>query len=243
MVSKKVIIISILIASFLVSVLYFSIVRKPKTLSAAIKAVPSNSFMLIEVKNYYDFSEKIKEKNIFWKELKTINILKQVNDNLEYLDSTFANSLEINTLIKKNSLLISYNIQGKSSIEALYILELTDLISEDAMHQYIKTVFCKNKKISQREYNGTILYTAQNKNNKFSYAIYKGLLLYSKSSLLLEKSIRQIDNDDSLIQQASFKKAYKTSGEHVDLNVYFRLSQLQILSGNVFDKKFKKNIV
>jgi len=241
--SKKVIIISILIISFIISILYFSIVREPKTLSAAIKAVPSNSFMLIEVKNYQDFSKKIKEKTSFWEELNTIDIFKQVNKNLDYLDSTLSNTPEIDKLVQKKPLLISYNIQGKSSIQTLYILELTELISEDAIHQFIKNTFCKNKTISHREYNGTTLYTAEGNKQKFSYAIYKGLLLYSESSLLLEKSIRQIDNDDSLIQQASFKKAYKTSGEHVDLNIYFQIPQLQILSGNIFDKKFKQDIV
>ena len=117
---KSIIIIGTVISLFIISISYFSFLRKPKTLSAAIKAVPSNSFMLIEVKNYYDFSKKIKEKNIFWEELNKIDIFKKANTNLEYLDSTLSNSPEINTLIKNKPLLISYNTQGKESIEALF---------------------------------------------------------------------------------------------------------------------------
>ena len=243
--SKKIsiIILSIVITLIVLLILYISFIRTPKVLSAAMKAVPLNTAVLLEVKNYYDFSKHLREDDDFWPELIQEPAFAKMNSKLIEIDSTLRSIKELDILIKKKPLLIALNIVGKSSIYPIYIIETDELTSPDAVTDFLKKKLAKEAKISSREYQGTDIFTIdfiKPKAENLFYTFYKGLVVASRSVLLVEKAIRQIDNSESIVDNANFKKVYKTSGEHVDVNIYVQYKTFANLFKKYINPTYQK---
>ena len=237
----SVIILSIVIGLLLVVILYFSFIRKPKVLSEAMKAVSSKTAMIIEVKNYYSFSQRLREENDFWPELITEETFADLNQRILNIDSTLRSIKELDELIKKKPLLIAFSIVGKSTIVPTYIIETDELTSASNVTDFLRSSLKERAKISSREYQNTKIFTIDFKTQKqLYYSFYKGLFIASRSVLLLEESIRQIDNPKPITSDYDFSKVYKTSGENVDMNVYIQYKTFAQLFTNFIHKDYRK---
>lgn len=222
---SSIVILGVVISMLLLTILYFSFFRASKVLSEAMKAVSPETSVLVEVKDYYNFSETLREDTEFWPALTKSAWFSNYDHQLANLDSVFKAIPELNTLIKRHSLLVAFNSVGKSSIEPVYIIETEDLTSEAAMHQFIEEAFSELGTIKSKDYQNSEIKTlkfAGAQAEHLSYAFYKGLLIASPSELLVEKSIRQVDNSESITQESDFKKVFKTAGNHVDFNIYIQ---------------------
>ena len=237
--SKKIsiVILTVVIAFILSVILYFSFVRTPKVLSAAMRAVSPKTALLIEVKNYYNFSKQLREKNNFWPELIKEQAFADLNKKLISIDSTLHQIKELDQLVNQKPLLIALSIVGKSTIYPTYIIETNELTSPDGVSDYLKKTLQKEAKISSREYQNAQIFTIDfldKKRENIFYAFYKGLFISSRSILLVEESIRQVDNSEAITDNSNFRKVNKTSGENVDMNIYIQY--------NTFARLFKKYI-
>lgn len=222
---SSIIILGVVISMLLLAILYFSFFRSSKVLSEAMKAVSPETAVLIEVKDYYSFTENLKEDTEFWPALTKSAFFSKHDHKLASLDSVFRAIPELHTLVKRNPLLIAFNTVGKSSIEPIYIIETDELTAEGSMHQFIEKEFKTLGTIKSKEYQNSDIKTLQFINAKtehLSYAFYKGLLIASPSELLVEKSIRQVDNSESITHLSDFSKVFKTAGNHVDFNIYIQ---------------------
>lgn len=243
--SKKasILILSIVIALILSVILYFSFIRTPRILSAAMKAVSPKTAVLIEVKNYYNFSKHLREETDFWPELIQEQAFSDLNQKLISIDSTLSQIVDLDVLIKKKPLLIALSIVGKSTVYPTYIIEMDELTSQISVTDFLKNNLQDEAKISFREYQDaevyTIDFTEKNKEDIF-YAFYKGLFVSSRSVLLVEEAIRQIDNSESITDNHDFKRVYKTSGEHVDMNIYIQYKTFARLFNKFIHKDYQK---
>ena len=96
-------------------------------------------------------------------------------------------------------------------------------------------------KISSREYQSTQIFTIDFKTkDQLFYAFYNGLFIASRSVLLVEESIRQIDNPRPITSDHNFNKVYKTSGENVDMNIYIQYKTFARLFTNFISKDYQK---
>lgn len=239
----SVIILAVIIILILSMIMYFSFIRKPRELTVAMKAVSPDTAILIELKDYYNFSEKLRTKTDFWPELINEKAFLELNNKLISIDSTLRKIKELDVLVKKNPLIISLSIIGKSSIDPTYIIELDELSSSVAVTDFLKKSLKNTAKISSREYEDTQIYTVDfiNKNRQdLFYTFYKGLFISSPSVLLVEKSLRQIDNPISITDNYNFNKVYKTSGQNVDLNVYIQYKSFYRLFKKYIHSNYQK---
>ncbi len=237
---RPVIILVIVIGILLITILYFAFLRSPKVLSEGMKAVSPKTAVLFEIKNYYTFSEHLQKDNDFWSNLIVEPDFKTLNNKLVSIDSSFKQIPELNELLKNKPLLIALSVVGKSTIQPTYIIETNELTSEDNIHNYIESKVKNIGTIKSRDYQNTVIKTIKFKQKgkaNLSYAFYKGLLICSPSELLLEESIRQLDNPKSIIDDSDFNKVFKTAGQHVDLNIYFQFRNIS----HLFEKYINPN--
>ena len=243
--SKKlsITILTLVITLILSVILYFSFIRTPKVLSAAMRAVSPKTAVLIEVKNYYDFSKHLREDNDFWPELIKEKAFSDLNQKLMNIDSTLSEIKELDVLIKKKPLLIALSIVGKSTIYPTYIIEIDELTSSDAVTEFLRNSLKDRAKISSREYQDAEVFAidfSDKQQDQIYYTFYKGLFVSSRSAILVEESIRQIDNSKSITDNSNFKKVYKTSGDHVDMNVYVQYKTFARLFKQFVNKEYRK---
>ena len=241
---KKVkIIIGILITLFITVTLYFTIYKNDNIHASGMKAVNPKTAVLIEIKNYFQFTEKLRTKTNFWPELINEKAFDKLNRKMISLDSTFSKITELDALLKKHPLLISLTVVGKSSIIPTYIIELDQLSSETNFTNFLKKNLSSNAHISSKEYEDTHIFTINFKNKKqesIYYALYKGILISSPSSLLVESSIRQIDNPKSITNNHDFRKVHKTAGRNVEANFYIQFKPFSNLFNKFINKEYQK---
>ena len=241
---RPIIILVLVIGILLITILYFAFLRSPKVLSEGMKAVSPKTAVLFEIKNYYTFSEHLQGDNDFWSNLIEEPSFKELSRELISIDSTFKKFPELDELIKKKPLLVALSVVGKSTIQPTYIIETDELTSEENIHNYIKSKVQKIGSVKSRNYQNTKIITIEFKQKgkaNLSYAFYKGLLICSPSELLLEESIRQLDNPKSIIDDSDFSKVFKTAGNHVDLNVYIQFRTFSHLFKKYINKKYHKD--
>ncbi len=193
-------------------------------MSDGYKAVPINTPILIELKNYEDWRDKLNNKTLYWSELLKEKDFQNIESFLKNIDSNLTQIEELKTLLEQKPLLISLNIVGKSTIQPTYILETDELTSESSIHDILEEHFGENVNIKKKEYQDTYIHTLyfKDKSPQISYAFYKGLWLCSPSIIQIEASIRQIDQEQSIMDNEAFKRVHKTAGANVDANVFIQ---------------------
>lgn len=235
MVNKKVIFAILAFVLVIVMVVaYWSFVKPPKAISAALKAISPKSALIIEIKNYPNWRKKLDQKTLFWPELIQGETFKTLNQKLLQADSLINSQSELKLMLSKKPLLISLNLIGKNQIEPLYVVE-TDLnTSEDAMLEHLTQSVNGKAQVAHKAYQGTEIYsltwTGQNQ-NVWSYAFYKGLFLASPSVLLVEEAIRQIDLSQSILDDKAFVRVQSSAGEQTDMNLYVQYASFSRIFG------------
>ncbi len=220
------------------TLVYFFFFSSSKILSNGYKAVPLNTPILLEVKNYTDWHKKLSQKTAYWSELIQEKDFEKIERQLQQTDSLIYSIDELKKLLKQKPLLISLNIVGRETIQPTYILETDELTSESSIHSLIAEYFKDKATIKQKEYQETDIYTLHFTNKPpFSYAFYKGIWIFSPSSMQIESSIRQIDGEESILDNPAFSRVHKTAGKHVDANLYIQYKTFYKL----FKQFIKKN--
>ena len=222
---------------------YFYLGKTTKQVSSSISVVPVNAALIIEVEDLSKFLNTVQNDNMFWQDISGIENISKLNTQIDFVDSIIKKDTELAELTKRNSLIISAHLTGKTKFNFIYTIALTPNINE----KDIKTKFdkiIKNKgNIKIREYNGSSVFDIELKNNpNYSYAIINNNLCFSKSSILIEDAIRQQQTNISLLKDNGFNTVSKTAGKNVNANIYLNYKYFPKLASIYLSKNYKNNI-
>lgn len=186
------------------------------------KAVPENSSMIIEINDFYRFYEKLSENKIY-NELGQINSFNGFGSLLNYLHDLSKNNNILNNIYSGSSVLVSYHIIGIDKIEQLVICPSPFDKKDYALSKEISELFDKIGVVNSRKYDNSVIYDFSLENNKknISFTVVHGLFICGSSSLLVESSIRQLENSiKSLPDNKDFTTVFRTAGKNELANVY-----------------------
>ncbi len=239
---KKIITISIcvILAGVLIYSYLFLNNYKNYTNNNALKGIPTDVSLILKIDNPGNLIEIINEKIEYREDLCAFEWFRNFCDITNKIDSSaFFNKSIFNTL-KRKPLTISFHKEGKNSLTPLFIYEIVNKAQYKDLNTFILNNGNQNWTINKRKYNSTIIYKI--KDQKDGYELFitldTGLLMISSSSLIIEKSIRQLDTEFSLEKDNNFNKLYKTIGNSCDLNLFINFRNTYDFLSNILSKEF-----
>lgn len=222
---------------------YFSTLKDFKN-NQTIKAVPTDASLIIQVQKPKNLIQVILNDVKYREALLPFANFTLFNQYLTSLqnDSVFNNGL-IRSLISK-PLTISLHPLGKDNVCPLFTYALNNQAEENKI-----LAFLEESKghwiIDKRKYNTSHIYNLKLKGRQGQVfaSMYRGLLMASSSSLLVENALRQLRTDFSLMEDATFSKLFKTSGNNSDANIFINFEQLPGVLSPVFNSKYKSKLL
>lgn len=204
----------------------------------AFEAIPQSAALIIKENNFNALYAKMVTTNIIWEELITnTTTANKTNAQIHYLDSLLADPFK--PLFINKTILGSLHLSGANDFDFIFYIPISDEITEGKLIQKIKTVTRKNP--VSRDYDGASIYTLPtNTKNKISVIIYKNTLAFSYSTVLIEDVIRQLNSENSLLDNPKFSKMIATSGESEDGNLFINNKYFSKIVNQYLNKSAKK---
>lgn len=202
--------------------------------------VPNHSVWVLDTRDPSTLLATLKGTNIIYDQLKQDSILPFWFSYLEKLDSLYKTFPTPNKEKENHRLVMSLVPSGAESYHALLSTEVSGINIEE-WSKLIKpfgTLHPDNHKV----YDGANILTLSLKSGQnafFSY--YKNFALFSKSQMVIEDAVRQLNSGHSLLQQPDFKKVTETAGNSRKLNCYIQQKQLVKYLAQYFDPTFSSN--
>ncbi len=201
---------------------FFYYMSQQETSYNPINAIPVDAAMFLKINDFKDVLDHMNQENNFWQKLVRTESLSSFHAKINHLQDHIHKYDNLSSIVSKYPLYISFHKLGKKDVRSLYYINAPNLLSQKLIQTFFNKLYNENQvSFSKRTYNGTNLYQAQiSSTKKIYYTLKKGLFIASKSSILLEKAIRQTGTDFSFLSQKGFKKVYNAAGNFVDANIY-----------------------
>ncbi len=203
------------------------------------KAIPIDATLIIESHDFLEKINDIRSKNKIWNELNNLPSIEKLDSELEYIINLYNENEFFKNLFENNQLVISSHKMGKSNLGFLFFLKLHNFRDKKFVLQAITGLLSSKENISTRNYNNTKIYKLKTTNSEIHFSFYNGILISSLSSILVENSIRQSENENSVLNDPGFIKVNKTAGKNVDANIYINLSRFNKLISSALNDKQK----
>lgn len=240
---KKIIIIAV--SAILLAVLLFfafNFYRQLKEpVSQAIKAIPLNASVIIEIKNSREIWEKLSSDNDIWKDLEKIKEVKKFNIKLNQIDSLISNNQRISDILKEQNLIISVHTSLNYSTNALFIIGASNTRESLYINDFIRD---NGSEIISREFKGTEIYrlNAGPERTPLYYYVHKGIIACSFSEKLVEESLIQLNSKSIITNDKNLQKLRNTSGKKVDANIYINYENANRTFAGLVDKNTQEYI-
>ncbi len=210
----------------------------------AIKGIPTDVAFILRIDEPNNiikiFNNKIEYKN----ELQNFSWFQLFHNTICKLDSSHFFKNDIFKNLKNKPLTISFHQEGKNTISPLFIYEVDNKAEKKQFTTFLLDNTPNNWSINERKYNSNSIFKI--KDNKENFEIYvcfeNGLLLICPSSIIIEKSIRQLDTDYSLEEEDTFTKLYKTASDNSDINLFINFKNTSELLNNLFKNDIKNHL-
>ena len=242
MLRKIIIFVSILTIIGVAAYVFFYFDKSTQQISSSISIIPVNAAMILEIEDLSEFITTVKDGNQFWQDIYEIKDISELNSQMTFIDSIIKTDIEIEELIKRNSLIISLHLTGKTRYNFIYTIALSPAITQDKIKRKLENIIASKSIIKTREYNSRTIYDIDIKNENYSYSIINNNLCFSESSILIEDAIRQQQTNISLLKDRGFTNVSKTAGKNVDANLYLNYKYFPKLASIFLNNNYRNNI-
>ncbi len=200
--------------------------EKPKQVSPAIDAIPSNAAFIIEWKSISNFRQLENSDNNILQSLKNSGLLTEAFNNFSFIDSLLHSDSTVFHAFNDQPVFISAHLSGVKKFNFLFTTNLPERIDSSHIEQFFKRRF-KDHQISSRLYDGSTVYEIrEGEQSLFAYSIINSVFIGSRSTVLTEEGIRHIRHGKSLRKDPNFSKVMETSKGRESGTVYINYKVL-----------------
>lgn len=196
---------------------YWKYIELSGTKANALHAVPTNAAIIIK-SNEWSSNWNELESSALWKKISEGEKWQNLRHQIENIQEIIKQSESLKKLLQKQEVYLSLHAATKD-----YDLLLATSFQTTEVLSLLKNHFI-NSKLSERSYDGVSIY--QLSDSHWSFSIHQGIVFFSTSPLLVEHSIRQLNNQLSLLNNPSFRKVQKTESTFADAHFYINYAQL-----------------
>lgn len=211
-----------------------------------IQAVPTDAAMIINARDLSGFIRDELSRNKIWHELGMVDGIGAFQQTLGKLDSILRMDHEMKELYKRAEISLSLHRSGKSRIDFIFYYPLDHPGHEKQIIRFIKDKIRQDAILTSRKYNETRLYdvdySGKRASDDFSFAFVRGLFILSPSSILLEASVRQLSQPQSVADEAGFRKVAGTAGRNVEGNIYLDYKSIPGFVSQLFNDEYRNEV-
>jgi len=196
--------------------------------SPALNAVPEDAFMILKSDNILSLAQNISKENKIWQNISVIPQISNINKEIEQFDSIVTSHSEFEDLLESRQIILSFHMLSKVKAGVLIIVGLKNRSERKDIESLMKEQVNDRFYIQKRNYDDATVYDVREKKeptNSISFSFHKGILLLSKSPILIEKGVRQLNIENGLTQRPGFKHTLNVAGKNVKGNLFIRLSE------------------
>jgi hypothetical protein len=206
----------------------------------AITAVPVNAALIAELNEPGKFMLNADEKSHFAKELLGFVSVAKVWNSILKMDSTLQTNPKLYNSLVKKELTLSMHEVGNKQYEWLYLTQLSGRYQANQLLKQIQALFKEPANLSESKYNQVKVFAYKSAGKAFYYAYHRGILMGSKSEILLQDAIRQVESETGIMQQHGFADLRKTAGNHADVNIFVSFEAWKNFYEKIISKSFLK---
>ena len=206
----------------------------------AIKSIPLDAALIIRISDIESVSGLVLKDIEYKKELEAFSLTSKLYGLVQRLDSDGIfreNSFEV---FKHKNVFVSFHLQGKNSIKALFATTSDNKAEENEMRDWITGLADRGFAVRSKKYDAATIYSIKNKRTSkvFYLSPFRGFVIGSYSNLLVEQSVRQLQAETSLLSDPAFFKVYRTGGNTNPANLYVNFAEMPgFLSAFFKDRK------
>lgn len=190
--------------------------------SVAIDAIPNNAAFIIRTN-----SPKAKWNNIIstplGKSVGGFESIKSIGSFIENLDSLSKIEKSINSVLNNSNSFISGHVSGVNTTSLLFTIS-NDEINHKHVNSFLEKTLHDYTPLT-KTYEETKITSFSKKENSICFAVHENVLMITNSSILIEKSVRQLKSGKSLSNNNGFRKLLKTSDKDLDANLFINYSE------------------
>jgi hypothetical protein len=183
----------------------------------AIQAIPTNAALIIKSKQWSKTWDDL-EKASIWQQLRQSEDWTSIEEKLGQTQASIQQSEELQKLLDNQTVYLSVHAATQD-----YHLLLATAFRTTNVIELLKQHFIQSR-MSTREYDGVTIY--QLEESPWSLCVHQGTLFASTSPLLVEHSIRQLNNQHSLLDIVAFDKVQQTESTFADAHLYVNYPEL-----------------
>ncbi|HEX2934638.1 MAG TPA: hypothetical protein VHO72_04740 [Bacteroidales bacterium] len=211
--------------------------RHQPSVESLFKAIPDDAAFIIDIKDYTKLRADISVNNRTWenipfikKQIDFLDSLQQING---YLKDYLAQSPEI---------LVSGHTSGKDPLQLLYY---TKIESFSDFRKIIKTLEkTPGSVVTERQFQGATIFDFlfSAKKESLSVGHINGVVLISRSSVLIENSMRKILSPASLQNDPGLEELIRSAGKSALMNLYLKYQAIPLIGQQLFQPEFRSQL-
>ena len=204
---------------------YTKYIEFTKSMANPLNAIPTNAAIIIKTDNWLKSWSELEASDI-WQQISKNDKWKNIKNEITNTKKTIEASEVLNKILDNQVVYLSIH----STTQGFDILLSTAFQGENPL-DLLKTHFI-SQKLNSKDYDGVDLFELE---NGWNLCIHKGIVFFSSSHLLVENSIRQLNNKLSLLNSPTFNRVRQTESTFANAHIY--------LNYHEFSKLLKQNIV
>ena len=203
--------------------------------SVAIDAIPNNAAFIIRANNPKNKWINLNNTQL-GKSLAGFEGMKSITGFMNQLDSISNLETSVKSVLNNGNSFISGHVSGVNTTNLLFTIT-HDELDYQKTNSLLKKIF-SDYTSSNKTYEETIITSYSKEKSIICFAIHQNVLMITNSSILIEKSVRQLKSGTSLSTSVGFKKLLKTSDKDLDANIFVNYSEIGKTISNFSSKKF-----
>lgn len=213
---------------------YTKYIEITKSIANPLQAIPTNAAIIVKSDNWRKSWNEL-EASTIWQQISKNEKWKHIKKNITNTQKTIEISESLKKLLAKQVVYLSIHSTTKD-----FDVLLSTAFSEDNPLDLLKTHFL-TQKLNNKKYDGVILYELE---NGWNFCIHQGIVFFGSSNLLVENSIRQLNNKLSLLDNPIFTRVQQTESTFTNVHLYLNYTEFsKLLNQNVvLNKKQKQQI-
>lgn len=184
-----------------------------------LNAIPADAAYVFSSGNIQKLWNSVSENSLIWDELRAFEYIKIQEKGIKRLDSILRLNPDFQSNLAAQNIYISCHKAGTMGLDFLYLFNQNPDFDGEDLLDFAKN-FYGDFKISSRNFQNQKIYTCQSLSEDFHIYMINGIIAIATSGNLAEKSIKQLESKNGLLNNPSFKSVYQTAGIKEDANLF-----------------------
>ena len=208
------------------------------------EAVPLDAGLIVDARDYAELCRALHD-NELWSALSEVKFVGTVNREMMLLDSVLT-SHEQTTPFRGN-ILFSLHPVGRDEMQLIGYKKISSEREIQSLTELIRQRLEGKAAVSQINYdNVNITDISFNDGNlqslNFSFAWRSGIFVFSRSNILIQHAIRQINADNKITGNIKLSDLIRSAGKNTPANIYINFNYLPRTALTIFHERLSKNM-